>query len=91
MLQGVKIVRRSDGGYTLVLRCVVCEGPVGPLDYCAFTPPSTGGLETGLLCHKHCCNGRVRTLLGSGHMGMLRIDAMAEQFALVLDAAANRS
>jgi hypothetical protein len=30
MLQGVKIVRRSDGGYTLVLRCVVCEGPVGP-------------------------------------------------------------
>jgi hypothetical protein len=87
MLQGLDVKRRSDGGYTITLQCVVCGAAVGPLDYLAFRPPATDGVETGMLCHKNCCNGRVRNLLRSGDMAMLRIDAMAEQFAMVLDAA----
>ena len=79
------VKRRADGGYTICLRCVACSETVGPLDYLAFTPPGRVGMESGLLCHKKCCNGRIRQLTGSSHIAMLWLDELARQVVYVLE------
>jgi hypothetical protein len=79
VLQGVDLRRRSDGGYGVTLTCVICGAAVGPLDYCAFTPPAPWGVESGLLCHRRCSDGKIRQLAGSGHIAMLRLDELARQ------------
>jgi|SRR5215211_5495021 len=85
MIQGMEVIRRSDGGYRLLLSCVVCQKRVTRVDYLAFAPPAHLGTATGVLCHKQCADGRIKILTGSPHIALWRVDEMTRQLICSLD------